>query len=381
LPYLAQRKYNWGTFSDLQRQEPGEFGELGRSGGAFNAGRISMYRFSTAAGLWMLGVALAIWAADAAAQTPPANPSGSGVSLRLYLMEGSVVSGRLAVSHLQVETKFGTLSVPVDSIVSFTPGLNAHPELRQRIQQLIQQLGSNLAQQRDDAERELANMGLAVRAQLEAHLQDEDAERRTRVQKLLDELQDLETEEDLLDAPQELIDDDMVETTLFTMVGRISPQSFTVQTKFGELNVALSNIRRAERESADKPDLRRSVSVLGDNLAGFNWKNSGIKVNRGDEVSIVADGRVIMTPWGNNQFSTPDGSPNFQWYLPNKIPGGALCAKIGAGEEPFKLGSRSTFVAKKSGILYLGVGMNPQFANQGYSFPGEYQVRIRIRPQ
>lgn len=336
-----------------------------------------MYRFIATLGARTLGACIALWVAAAAAQEQP--DDNAGVVLRLYLMEGSVVSGRLSVSQLQVETRFGTLSVPVDHIVSFTPGLNAHPELRQRIQQLIQQLGANVAQQRDEAERELANMGAAIRAQLQAYLQDEDAERRTRVQKLLDELEELESEEDLFDAPQELIDDDTVETTSFTMVGRISPQSFTLQTKFGELNVALSNIRRAERESADKPEVRRNVAVLGDNLAGFNWKNTGIKINRGDEVSIVAEGRVIMTPWGNNQFSTPDGSPNFQWFLPNKIPGGALCAKIGTSEDPIKVGSKSTFVAKKSGTLYLGVGMNPQFANQGYTFPGEYQVKIRIR--
>src|SRR5690606_23212013 len=122
---------------------------------------------------------------------------------------------------------------------------------------------------------------------------------------------------------------DTVETTLFTVVGEVSPKSFEVQTKFGKLTVALSDIREARRDLGGSEEIRRTVAVAGTNLVQINFKNSGIRVESGDEISITADGSIVMSPWGNNVTSTPDGGANFQWYVPNKIPGGALVARIG----------------------------------------------------
>ena len=64
-------------------------------------------------------------------------------------MEGSVVSGTLSVEAITVKTAFGTLQVPVEHVVSFTPGLDSHPQLQKRIGRLIQQLGSNDAAEAD----------------------------------------------------------------------------------------------------------------------------------------------------------------------------------------------------------------------------------------
>ena len=61
--------------------------------------------------------------------------------MRLHLMEGSVVSGKLSTEAVTIETAFGKLEVPVANIVSFTPGLDSHPEERKKIGRLIQQLG------------------------------------------------------------------------------------------------------------------------------------------------------------------------------------------------------------------------------------------------
>src|SRR5258708_7304726 len=71
--------------------------------------------------------------------------SGPVRLMRLHLMEGWVVSGKLPTETVTMETAFGKLEVPVASIVSFTPGLDSHPEERKKIGRLIQQLGSNTA--------------------------------------------------------------------------------------------------------------------------------------------------------------------------------------------------------------------------------------------
>ncbi len=306
------------------------------------------------------------------------SPLESG-EVRLHLMEDSVVSGVLSVDSITVTTEFGTLTIPVDKIVRVTPGLDSHPQQKRKLITLIQQLGSNEVKQRDEAQRTLVEMGTGILPILNRHTNDPDAERRTRIAKIIAELEEVaqDFQEEGVES-QPLIAQDTVETTLFTVVGEVSPKSFEVQTKFGKLTVALSDIREARRDLGGSEEIRRTVAVAGTNLVQINFKNSGIRVESGDEISITADGSIVMSPWGNNVTSTPDGGANFQWYVPNKIPGGALVARIGNSGEVFKVGSKHQFKATRAGTLFFAVAMNPQFANQGYAFPGEYNVKIRV---
>ena len=78
--------------------------------------------------------------------------------MQIHMMEGSVFSGRFSVEAFTVQTEFGELTVPVSRVVSFTPGLESHPELRKRIARLIQTLGANDASERDAAQRALTGV-------------------------------------------------------------------------------------------------------------------------------------------------------------------------------------------------------------------------------
>lgn len=310
---------------------------------------------------------------------PSSESTGANRAIRLHLMEGSVVSGKLSIDSIRVETPFGTLDIPVANIVTLTPGLDSHPEERKRIGRLIQLLGSNVASERDAAQRTLTEMGAAIQSELAAHLNDGDMERHVRLQKILAELEEANSDDDadpLTSRPW--VAQDTVETNLFTVVGRVSPQTFSVQTQFGPLNVAISDIRRGEREPDLKPEIRKTLSVSGQNLVQLGMLSSGIRVTRGDKISVSADGKLTMSPWGNNAFSTPEGSEQFQWYLPNQIAGGALVARIGSGGKIFKIGSKQSLNAPSSGMLQFGIAMNPQFASPDYAYPGEYNVKIKV---
>jgi hypothetical protein len=332
----------------------------------------------------------ALLADEPATPAPPAPPENRAAesprgprALRLHLMEGSVVSGKLSIDVITVETPFGKLDVPVANIVSFTPGLDSHPEERKRIGRLIQQLGSNAAAEREAAQRALTDLGAQVQTELHRFTADEDVERKTRVQKILAELEEAEGDDGDGEsaAARPWVAQDTVETNLFTVVGRISPQMFTVETQFGPLQVSIRDIRRGERESDQKPEIRKTISVTGANLVQLNMLSSGVRINRGDKVSLTADGKLMMSPWGNNAFSGPEGSEQFQWYIPNQIPGGALVARIGASGKFFKVGSKNSFTATRSGVLQLGIAMNPQFATADYTYPGEYSVKVRVSPR
>lgn len=311
-----------------------------------------------------------------------ASQPGTPRTIRLHLMEGSIVTGRLSTEIVTVDTEFGKLDIPVANIVSFTPGLDSHPEERKRIGRLIQQLGSNAAAERDAAQRTLTEMGRTIHSELARYVQDEDTERRTRIQKILAELEDSDDDDEAEHlAAKPWLAQDSLETTLFTVVGKISPQTFDVQTQFGPLKVAISDIRRGERELDQKPEIRKGVAVTGENLIQLNMQTSGIRLNRGDKVQVTADGRLTMTPWGNTAFSTPDGSEQFQWYVANQIPGGALVARVGTSGKVFKIGTKNTFTSPRAGILYFGIAMSPQFATQDYNYPGRYDVKVRVNPK
>ncbi len=314
------------------------------------------------------------WADD----SPGVKPSEE---MRLYLMDGSVLAGKLELEVLIVETKFGGLTIPVASLQSFTPGLGSHPQLRRRLGELIEELGSEDFGVREAAQGELRRMGVLARAHLQAASDDTDPERKKRVEQLLDELTAFD---DVADShfgdPGELTEPlaerDTIVTDEFTVVGKIVPQSFEVVSRYGRLTVKLSDIRRLVRPTEVPEDSQKRLTITGANLIQQGYRDSGLLVRRGDRISVIAEGTLMMTPWGQQAISGPDGGPNYGWYTQNQIPSGCLVARIGESGPVLKIGARADIVAEQTGRLGFAVAMQQNFANQ--MFPGEYRLRVRV---
>lgn len=299
--------------------------------------------------------------------------------LKFHLMDGTIITGKLTTKVLPVSTEFGELTVPIEAITNFSPGLGSHPEIEQTINKLISELGSPDAKTRDKAQAQLIGYGPDLLPELQEHANDADAERKVRVAKITEELLAIELDE--FDAEQgptvTLTRLDQIVTPRFTVAGKIKQDTFTIKSKFGELTVKLSDIKAVQRAQTDKAEIRRTVSVSGMDMTCKGYKKTGIRVNRGDRIIIAAEGRVTMSPWGSNSVSGPDGIAQNGMYN-GKIPMGALAGRIGDSGEELLVGSKSSFVAKKSGVLQLGFAMQQNWAN--YQFPGEYKVRIRVVP-
>jgi len=318
-------------------------------------------------------------AKEAEAAEVPKGPPADPEVLRIHLMDGSLISGKLATKEIVVETQFGNLHVPVLSINSFTPGLRSHPKVEQNISELIEKLGSPVFGEREGAQKALSQMGPVVRLQLERAANDADTERKSRIKTLIDEFDQIEEDAEEVEggAPRGLIDRDTVETTDFTVVGKIAQESFDIVSRYGGLSVKLSDIKRVERENTAKEALKKVVTVEGANIIHRGMKDSGIRLEKGDKVTVTADGSIQMTPWGNQAVSSPEGMSNYGWYVQGKIPGGALVGKVGSSGSVFKIGSKYSFTADRSGTLQLAVAMQNDFANQ--QFPGEYKVRVNVK--
>ena len=264
------------------------------------------------------------------------------------------------------------------------PGLGSHPKLGRQLNELIEDLGASQFDRREAAQQALIKLGAAARGELERRQDVGEKERRTRIKAILAELDEREQAFDAdLDEPTandgEMIQQDTVETMQFTIVGRVVPQEFTINSPYGPLHVKLSDIRSADRDVMKSETLRKSLAVEGTHLAPAGMKPARTNLQRGDRVSISASGTITMTPWGSRAFSTPDGASNYGWYVQNEIPGGALVAKIGDSGPIFKVGSKHAFVADRSGELQLGVAAanNPHPHNQ--AFPGQYNVNVVVR--
>jgi hypothetical protein len=320
-------------------------------------------------------------------ETAPVASPAAPVNLRIvrfHLMDGSMISGELTIDEIHVTTAFGELVVPIPALVSFKPGLGSYPEVAAGIDELIDNLGSDDYQTREQAHKRLSRMGLKVRLQLEAKKNDENAERKRHIEQLLKDLVALAEERaELVEEGEEeaspaWIVDDSVVTNKFTMVGKISPKDFVIESKYGPLNVKLSDIRKMDREPTGGETIVRNVDVEGTNLAQHSYKETGVRVNAGDRVSLTTDGQLVMSPWGSNMSSGPDGGQNFGWYIPNKIAGGTLIGRIGNGSEEFVIGSKHSFTAKRSGMLKLDIAMQAQYDRLGYNFPGKYNVKINL---
>ncbi len=122
---------------------------------------------------------------------PPKLPTDPRL-IWLHLMDGAVISGRLSIDEIDVETNFGPLKVPVGSIRSFTPGMVSHPELVSQIGRLVEQLGSSDFGERELAQKQLLKIGLPARDAVRARQDDRDTERRTRIKTILTQFDELE---------------------------------------------------------------------------------------------------------------------------------------------------------------------------------------------
>ena len=103
-------------------------------------------------------VTSSLLAQEPKAKQPDAKKTKSPASqqaklMHVYLMDGGSVFCSLSVQSITVETEFGKLEIPVNQIVSFTPGLNSHPQQRSNIKRLILQLGASTADLRKAAQK------------------------------------------------------------------------------------------------------------------------------------------------------------------------------------------------------------------------------------
>ncbi len=315
-------------------------------------------------------------APDARAAAPDDQP------LRIYLADGTVVQGELSMDTVTINTRYGPLAVPVSQIINFTPGLNSRSDLAQQLDELLQEARSEDPAVFGSALRELETLGPRIVPVIQDRLGEvENQEARVRLQELVDRLIELRQEDDLLldgdQLPSEhLIEGDRLVTTAFTIVGEINPRDFSIASKYGKLTVTLNDIRHVQRETGQAQTTNKTVTVQGMHMVQRQMASAGVRLQRGDRVSIEASGTINYTPRGSNAMVTPAGAANYGTYRPG-IPVGMLLARVGPSGDFIKVGNSQQFVADRNGTLQLGWACADNYATRSYNWAGEYKVKVR----
>lgn len=301
--------------------------------------------------------------------------------LRFEMWDGTVVSGVVSISAIDVETEFGNLEIPIERLVDFHPGLVSLPELRAKVDGLVEDLGSREFKTREDAHREIVKMGPLLTNMLPTLEDGGNAERKKHLVKIRQEiaalLEEEEDEDDFVPATG-IHNGDQIQTPDFSIAGKILQEEFRVKSKIGDLKIMLSDVKRADRGVvAQSPVIRKTVYVSGQTFFQKKAISTKIRVNKGDRIDISASGVVQWTNW--SQSSTPDGLSNQgQW---NGLSNGSLAARIGSDGDVIGIGSDHEFKAKKSGILYLAVAMADNYANNtSYRFTGKFKAKVKVEP-
>ena len=297
--------------------------------------------------------------------------------IRLHLNDGSVVTGELAISELLVTTEFGPLTVPVSRVKSVRPGLKSYPVLLEKLGQLVQQLGDEAYEKREQAQKELMGYGLSIKNYLSTVEDEGDSELKRRletIQKGLEELQDLEDDSDV-DPPW--IFGDTVVTDDFTIVGKIQSDEFALASKYGDLKIQLADVKFGTRQWGTRDAISRNLTMNAQNFVQRTPASTKIRVQRGDELSIKVDGTLYLGPW--DETTTPDGLADYGTYM-GKFPIGAVLVRVGKGDWQL-VGREQTLTAPRDGTVELSIAMMDNFINNGYEFPGEYKVRLKFEPR
>ena len=310
------------------------------------------------------------------------SPQISDQWAQLHLQDGSIIGGEIKTKSIDVKTAYGVLTVPIGRIVQIYPGLNSSRELNEKIVQLVEDLGGSESAARDKAQKELVSIGEKIRNVLREIGDGGNAERKKRLDQIyasLDEAME-EAMDELREIERSIKFDDTIVTPDFSIVGEIQQKEFQVASKFGQLKVNLGDIKLVDRRvKHGRKAVRKSVAVPARAFFQTKPQSTGIRVSKGDKISIRADGVVQWTNWKSS--SSPEGVTNRSSW--NGIHSGKLAARIGSDNSKcVQIGSKGDFIAKTSGILYLGIAMRDSYAtNSGYNWTGEYKAKIVIKPK
>jgi hypothetical protein len=291
-----------------------------------------------------------------------------------HLRDASKITGHPRLEVLDVETHYGPLKIPMDQIVRVRFARRLAPELRERIQKHIEELGDEDFDKREAAMEALRQVGIGAVEPLRKAAKSSNEETKNRAEILLGELDQKAAEtraggEDGLPALSGA--DDEIMTVRMTVRGTIPVSEFLIASRYGDLKVATADLSgilfRSTGPTVNKLDVAANVQPPG------NWLDSRLELEKGQKLKIDATGQITVRNY--SIVSGPDGNRDWGGTSFNNFPMLALVGKVGKKGQPFLIGSSYNGKAKAAGRLYLAV---VSFSPYPSGASGSYKATVHI---
>jgi len=273
----------------------------------------------------------------------------------------------LLQEDLEVQTKYGKLTIPLNEIRRVEFGLHVPPDVNQQINQSIKRLASDVYKERDSASKDLTQIGHFAFPLLQKATRSSDQEVRCRAVSVIKQISE-RVPPDLL----RLREEDVIHTAEFTVIGRIASQTIKAHSPhFGEVSLKLSELRTVHlRQHGGKHELMVDAAKHGSSLD--QWCDTGIIVDAQQRMLVTGEGQVDLWPQGPGQYlATPKGYNTAG--KGGQFMAGALIGRVGETGKAFLIGERYDGTAHEEGKLYLQIVPSPWNNASG----GQYRVRIQ----
>jgi hypothetical protein len=299
---------------------------------------------------------------------PSKKPSVDPGAADVRFADGSTVRMYFAQPTVDISTRYGKLSVPVEDIRRIEFGIRYPEGVQARIDAAIAKLGYIDAKEREAAAQELLTHRERSYPALKRLASGTDTDLARRARDVMTKLEEKVDAEKL-----KLRDLDTIHANEFVVTGRIEATTFKGRTTyFGEVAVQVAELKaiRFVGNGGGESELVIEAAKYAA-LSRDVWLDTDVDVHEGATLEIVAAGIVDLYPSGGNHKVGPDAMPR-QGQAPDGTPSGMLLGRIGERGKQFQVGSKYSGAVSDSGRLYLRIECSP--CNNAST--GSYTVKI-----
>lgn len=283
------------------------------------------------------------------------------------LHDGSLVRMTILQESVDVQTKYGRLTIPLRDIRRIEFGLHLPDGVEPQIEEAIKQMGSSAYKDREEAVKQLVVLGPMAYPSVQKAARSKDPEVVKRASVVLRRIDDNVAPELLRLKPE-----DTIQTVEFTISGKIVSPTIKVHSEtFGEYDLKLSQLRSLhQRGQTGDLELVVDAGQYGSNTD--QWMDTNLRIDPNLRLTIRGEGQVDLWPQGPGQYmATPKGystAGKGGTYM-----AGTLLGRVGEAGKVFVVGEFYEGAPANEGKLYLHIVPSPW--NNASS--GSYKVRVR----
>jgi len=232
-----------------------------------------------------------LWASWGFAQSGENKDAPRANQAEVRLTDGSLVRMIVLQENLELMTKYGKLTIPFRDVRRIEFGHHVPDGVAPQINEAIKLMGSTVYKHREDAAKELVQLGVLAYPSVQQAARSGDLEVAKRAQVILARIGEKVAPEQL-----KIKIDDTVQTADFSITGRIVSPSIKVRSAhFGDFDLKLAELRSVHLRS-NAGDIEVTVEADKHGSVADQWLDTGVVVDPNLKLAITSEGQVDLWP-------------------------------------------------------------------------------------